>query len=251
MSRVASLIKSVPALHRAARRTKKFIKRVGGEEPLDGFYTLSPDVLVAMVRCLRIQQDARAAGNNLIDGHGYYEFGMFRGFSFWFTEQLSRTEGCEGLQLFGFDSFEGLPEPELEVESIVFQKGEFCGKYEAVMEHLRRWNTDMTRVQLFKGYYSTELFQRFAAQQKFPPISICLIDADLYNSCVPVLEFIKDRLVVGSILLFDDYNQIGEDDNSGERLALREFEQRYPNFQKEYLFNYGWEGIAFRVTQLP
>ena len=86
--------------------------------------------------------------------------------------------------------------------------------------------------------------------EQFPPISICLIDVDLYDSCVPVLEFIKDYLVEGSILLFDDYNQMGEDDDSGERRALIEFEERHPEFKKEHLFDYGWEGVAFRVASL-
>jgi hypothetical protein len=66
------------------------------------------------------------------------------------------------------------------------------------------------------------------------------------------LEFIKEYLVEGSILLFDDYNQLREaqDDNSGERRALIEFEKRNPGFKKEHLFNYGWEGVAFRVVSL-
>jgi hypothetical protein len=55
---------------------------------------------------------------------------------------------------------------------------------------------------------------------------------DLYESCVDVLEFTKELLVAGSILLFDDYNQIGPDNNSGERRALIEFEKQNPNFVK-------------------
>jgi hypothetical protein len=61
------------------------------------------------------------------------------------------------------------------------------------------------------------------------------------------LDFIKDYLVEGSILLFDDYNQFREDDESGERRALIEFEKRNPTFRKEHLFDFGWEGAAFRV----
>jgi hypothetical protein len=65
-----------------------------------------------------------------------------------------------------------------------------------------------------------------------------------------VLEFVKEYLVEGTILLFDDYNQMGQDDNSGERRALLEFESRNPGFKKEYLWDYGWEGVAFRVVSL-
>ena len=41
---------------------------------------------------------------------------------------------------------------------------------------------------------------------KLKPISICVIDVDIYESTVEVLEFIKDHLVTGSIVLFDDFN---------------------------------------------
>ena len=88
------------------------------------------------------------------------------------------------------------------------------------------------------------------AQEDFLPISICLIDVDLYVSCVPVLEFIKDYWVEGSILLFDDYNHFGKDQESGERRALVEFEACHPTFRKEHLFDYGWEGVAFRVSSV-
>ncbi len=250
MSALTDLAKSVPLLRRSVRRTKRMVGRLRGQEPMDGFYTLSPDVLVALVQSLRLQEEAKSQGHDLFTGHGYYEFGMFRGFSFWFAEQVTRQFGDGALRLFGFDSFEGLPRPTLRSEASVFSRGDYCGTYAAVTEHLRKWKADDSRFQLFKGFYSDEMFRQWKQENDFPPISICLIDCDLYDSCVPVLEFIRPLLVPGSILLFDDYNQLGEDNEAGERRALLEFEARYPSFQKEYLFNYGWEGIAFRVTQV-
>jgi len=132
----------------------------------------------------------------------------------------------------------------------VFKKGDFKGAYEIVTRNLDRYKADWTRMRLYKGFYSKHLFDELRKKEQFPPVSICLIDADLYESCIPVLEFIKEYLVEGSILLFDDYDQIGENDNAGERRALIEFEKRNPGFKKEYLFNYGWEGVAFRVVSL-
>lgn len=247
MGSLTDFAKTVPFLRRSVRRTKRAVGRLQGKEPMDGFYTLSPDVLVALVRALRLQDDARQQGRDLFTGHGYYEFGMFRGFSFWFAEQVSRQFGDGALKLFGFDSFQGLPRPTLRSEASVFSRGDYCGTFEAVTGHLRTWKTDESRIQLFKGFYSDALFRELEQKHEFPPISICLIDCDLYDSCVPVLDFIQKRIVPGTILLFDDYNQLGEDDSAGERRALIEFEARNPSFQKEFLFNYGWEGTAFRV----
>ena len=239
---------AIPPVHKAARYARRRIGRIlGYERPDESFFTLSPHVLVALARALSLQQQSAASGRNLLDGHGYYEFGLFKGFSFWFAEQITRAQDAAGLHLYGFDSFEGFPEPQLAVEAAVYPRGALACSYEEVTSNLNRWHTDQSRISLFKGFYSDSLFRELRSRVNFPPISICLIDVDLYASCIPVLEFIKDYLVEGSILLFDDYNHFGPDDQVGERLALIEFEARHPTFRKEHLFDYGWEGVAFRV----
>jgi len=244
---VKSIVRSIPPLNKLAKHVRKRLK----DEILDEtFYTMSPDVLVAIVKAFNLQRQSAAGGRDLLNGHAYYEFGMYKGFSFWFAEQIAREYTDSSFRFLGFDSFQGLPQPELDVEARVFKKGDFKGAYEIVTGNLHRYKADLTRMRLYKGFYSEELFDQLREKEQFPPISICLIDADLYESCVPVLEFIKEYLVEGSILLFDDYNQIGENDNAGERRALIEFEKRNPGFKKEYLFNYGWEGVAFRVVSL-
>jgi len=248
LKNIRSITKSVPVLHKLARRMKKSLSEAIGE-----FYSLSPDVLVALVKAFNIQNARLQKGRNLFEGHGYYEFGLFRGFSFWFAEQISREYTGSSFRLFGFDSFQGLPSPQLDAEASVFHKGDFCGSYETVTTNLEKWKADLSRISLHKGFYSNTLFERFRQSEQFLPISICLIDVDLYESCVPVLDFIKDFLVEGSILLFDDYSQFGEDDqdnSSGERKALIEFERKNPGFRKEHLFDYGCEGTAFRVLSI-
>jgi len=200
--------------------------------------------------CFNLLRSEASQGRDLLKGHGYYEFGMFRGFSFWFAEQLSREYAGSDFRLMGFDSFEGLPQPQLASEAAVFKKGDFRGTYEAVTKNLAKWKTDASRISLYRGFYSRELFEKLRKEASFPPVSICLVDVDLYESCIPVLDFIKDYLVPGSILLFDDYNQLGEDNTAGERRALIEFERRNPGFRKEHLFDYGWEGVAFRVLSI-
>jgi hypothetical protein len=246
-----SIVQSIPPLHTAARFTKgKFSEWTRGEI-LDGtFYTMSPDVLVAIVKAFNLQKQSAAGGRDLLDGHAYYEFGMYKGFSFWFAEQIAREYTDPNFRFLGFDSFQGLPQPELDVEARVFDKGDFEGSYEVVTGNLQKYKADLTRMRLYKGFYSKHLFDQLRKKEQFPPVSICLIDVDLYESCVPVLEFIKEYLVEGSILLFDDYNQLGANDNAGERRALIEFEKRNPRFKKEHLFDYGWEGVAFRVVSL-
>jgi Macrocin-O-methyltransferase (TylF) len=251
MKTLKSIVKSIPPLHKLAKLAKSRLIRQVRDEILDEvFYTLSPDVLVAIVKAFNLQRQTAAGGRDLLNGHAYYEFGIFKGFSLWFAEQIAREYTDSSFRFLGFDSFEGLPQPQLEVEARAFREGDFRGTYEVVTGNLRRWKTDFSRIRLYKGFYSDRFFDQLRGKEQFPPVSICLIDVDLYNSCVPVLEFIKEYLVEGSILLFDDYNQMAKDDNSGESRALIEFESRNPGFKKECLFDYGWEGVAFRVVSL-
>jgi hypothetical protein len=245
MSTLKSIVASNPRLRKVASRVKSTLVDV---LDMEAFHTLSPDALVALVKAFNLHKEALVAGQDLFRGHAYYEFGLYKGFSFWFAEQISREYAEADFRCLGFDSFEGLPQPQLAVEARAFGKGDFRGTYEVVTGNLRQWKTDFSRIALYKGFYSDEFFAQLRAKESFPKVSICLIDADLYESCVPVLEFIKPNLVEGSILLFDDYNQLGQDDQAGERRALIEFENCYPTFKKEHLFDYGWEGAAFRVV---
>lgn len=248
---VRSLLRSIPLVRRTARRTKLFIgRKLGMEQTYGRFFTLSPDVLVALVKVLEIQKAALADGQNLLANHGYYEFGMFKGFSFWFAEQITRTPAAAGLKLYGFDSFAGLSKPTLEVEARHFEGGELGCSLQEVTSNLQQWSADASRYELFKGFFSDALFQQLRAQNSFAPLSICLIDVDLYEPCIAVLNFIKPYLVKGSLLLLDDYHHFGRDVVSGENRAFAEFQIAYPEAKFEHLFDYGYEGVVFRVTSI-
>jgi O-methyltransferase len=205
------------------------------------WYTLSPMLLTAIAKAFDIQ-NSNQPGKGLLEGHGYYEFGMFRGFSFWFAEWISREHTGQDFRFYGFDSFEGLPESEVDRN---WKKGNYAAPLEFVTGMLKRHGTDFSRVKLYKGFFSKQLFESLRQTEVFSPCAIGVIDCDLYESTVEVLDFIKDYLVPGSILIFDDYADI--DDTHGEKRAFLEFEQKNPKFQKEHLFDYGGHGTAFRV----
>jgi Macrocin-O-methyltransferase (TylF) len=235
-----SFVKSRPGLYRLARA---ILGRKLAPEP---FYSPNPEVLVALVRAFRLQEDS-----HLLAGYGYYEFGLFKGASLWFAEQISREVTGKNFCFYGFDSFQGLPAPKLEREARVYSKGDFGCSLGEVTENLKKYRADFGRIRLYPGFFSPAHFARLAREQEFLPVSIALVDVDLYESTVPVLDFIGPYLVNGSLLLFDDYNQFGPDNTHGERRALLEFSQRYPTFRLEHLFDYGREGVAFRVLSVP
>jgi hypothetical protein len=227
------------------RSFKSFIQSLLGRKPLEPFYSPNPDVFVALVKAFRLQEDSY-----LLAARGYYEFGLFRGASLWFAEQISREVTGKSFRFYGFDSFAGLPEPKLEREAQVYRKGDFGCSLGQVTANLKKYRADLGRIRLYPGFFNQAHFARLSREEEFLPISICLIDVDLYESCVPVLDFIAPYLVSGSLLIFDDFNQFGPDPHSGERRALMEFSTRNPTLAFEHLFDYGREGVVFRVLSV-
>lgn len=91
----------------------------------------------------------------------------------------------------GFDSFQGLPE----AWSALERAGAYstAGRLPAVARH----------VELHPGWFEDTLPPFFAAHSG--PIRLLHIDCDLYSSTRTVLEAADDRLVPGSVLVFDDF----------------------------------------------
>jgi hypothetical protein len=131
----------------------------------------------------------------------------------------------------GFDSFEGLPETWNS-----FQKGAF--KVDALP--LVRPN-----VILHKGWFDKTLpgFSQEYAQ----PIAFLHLDADVYSSAKTVFDLIGDRIVGGSVVVFDEFFNYPNWQNDGECKAFREFvtSKRIPF---EYL---GYANAQLSVRILP
>jgi hypothetical protein len=131
------------------------------------------------------------------------EFGVYRGHS---LRQIG--ERLPHRQVFGFDSFEGLPEPWIFNPTGIFSDAN--GELPQVPKN----------VVLVKGFFQ-DTSEDFLA--KHPgPIALLHMDADIYSSCKYVLETYGDRIRPQTIVAFDDfYNYPGWRD--GEFKAFREW----------------------------
>jgi O-methyltransferase len=196
----------------------------------------------------------RRASQAGLDGD-YYEFGLYRGFTFWFAQQAAAANGLAGMRFFGFDSFRGLPPPGgVDAVGAEFSQGDFACDRATVERLLSRFGTDWSRTHLIEGFYEASLTADVRARHGMRPVSVALIDCDLYSSAVRVLEFLEGLLQEGAILLFDDWSCFGASDDHGERRALREFLAAHPRWTVEPLFAFGGHGQAFVVhadTQRP
>jgi hypothetical protein len=116
------------------------------------------------------------------------QFGVFKG------ETLSYIADRVDTVAYGFDSFEGLPEAWfLEHQKSEFDLGGAVPKIPS-----RQGN-----IKLVKGWFSDTAPQFAAANSE--PIRFLHIDCDLYSSTKSVFDALGDRIVPGTIIVFDEY----------------------------------------------
>lgn len=146
-----------------------------------------------------------------------------------------------------FDSFEGLPQIEDIDQQKIWQKGKLKtteGTFRAICE---RHGMPTDRLTTIKGFYSDSLNADARRQIGGIKAAVIYIDCDLYHSTVPVLDFCRDYLQPGTVIVFDDWNCFLADPNRGERRAWREFLEQNPTLRFEP-FIYNGEQASFIFT---
>jgi hypothetical protein len=118
-----------------------------------------------------------------IPGGLYMEFGVADGYS---LECLRKRLDLK-IRLYGFDSFEGLPE-----EWNGFPKGTF-------KTHIR---VRLPNTELVEGRFEDTVPQFVKDHPEH--VSFMNIDCDLYSSTKTVLDGFRDRIVDGTVAVFDE-----------------------------------------------
>lgn len=206
-----------------------------------GFATETPDTPPAIEEALKHLAANGPEGD-------YYEFGLYRGYTFWYSQRAAKNLKLASMQFWGFDSFAGLPEPRgIDAQLPEFRTGDYaCGR-EQVESYLEQYGVDWSRTHLIQGFFSESLDPNLIVRTKMRPVAVALIDCDLYESTVPVLNFLSGLLRHGTILLFDDYNCFGASDEMGERRAFREFLAAHTEWDAVPFISFGWHGEGFRL----
>lgn len=105
-------------------------------------------------------------------------------------------------KLFLFDSFQGLPEPNRQVDAgMNFQKGGWAASRQDVESLLEKFDV-AHYCKIFEGWFS-ETLPTLMPEQEF---CFGYFDADLYSSTMDCLREIWPRLKKGSVAVFDDYH---------------------------------------------
>lgn len=168
-----------------------------------------------------------------------YTFGVYTGASmkFW-LDRLAALKVEHG-PMWGFDSFEGLPEeaPGVALEGDEWKPGGFSaadqfGVYtfgqvrKRIEEYLGLAHAAKTR--LIKGFFSDVLTPSLRAERGMQPALLIDVDVDLYISAVQCLDWCLSQGVIGpgTVVYYDDVEVI-KADKGGELRAHEEMTQKY------------------------
>ena len=149
--------------------------------------------------------------------NGYVcEFGVLKG-----STLSIISKHFDPLIVYGFDSFEGLPEAWHLTDNNVFEKGRMA------LSELPKVEPN---VELVKGWYDNTVPVWMETHKK--PIRFIHVDCDLYKSTTTILFYLNKQIVPGTVIQFDDfYNWYDPSDytkwKEGEYAALGDWISKY------------------------
>jgi len=166
-----------------------------------------------------------------LDGD-YLEFGSYSGYTMTWAYKAARKCGLNDMSFYAFDSFQGIPETTgIDNEFQEFKPGEFACTEKEFIKDIKRGGVDISRVTTIPGWFDMSLTEELGKKLPIKSAAVILIDCDIYASTVPVLKFICDYLVDGTVILFDDWHCFKSDPDKGEQRACREWLSRHPNIK--------------------
>lgn len=182
----------------------------------------------------------------------YLEFGVYLGKTFSYAFQ-SMAQLFPEMRFVALDSFEGLPEPKgidvVENYSSGFYAGQFACSRQQFVNNLVLEHVDMERVMIIKGWFDETLQSNDAeGASTINKVAAAWIDCDLYESTVPVLDYLTSRMSVGTVLLFDDWRCYRNLVDCGQQRACSEWLERNPKIKLNDFVDFGFHGKSFTVS---
>jgi O-methyltransferase len=181
----------------------------------------------------------------------YMEFGVYMGKTFSYAYR-TMAPLFQNMRFVAVDSFEGLPEPKgIDAEGNYtsgFTAGQFACDIRQFEMNLESNGVDMKRVSMIKGWFGQTLRPDNPESAAMKQVAAAWIDCDLYESTVPVLDFVTSRLSVGSVILFDDWRCYRNLAEFGQQRACHEWLDRNPQIKLNDFLDFGFHGQAFTVA---
>jgi O-methyltransferase len=183
-----------------------------------------------------------------LDGD-YLEFGVFEGDMFAFAFHMAKRYTRDEMNFYAFDSFCGLPPPS-GVDTAGFEHfkgGQYPCNEQEFLENLRQYKVDLSHVTTVPGWFNEVLNENLRRSLPMRRAAIVWVDCDLYESAVPVLDFMTDYLQEGTVVIFDDWFAFRGNPARGEQRAWREWLAARPKFKPVEWHKFGWNGQSFII----
>jgi hypothetical protein len=150
-------------------------------------------------------------------------------------------------RFFAFDSFQGMPKGPAD-RHVDYFPGAMNSSEPNVRQFLAENGVDLTRVVTVPGFYDRSLTPEKKLELGLKRAALVMIDCDLYESTVPVLEFLTDLVGQGTVLIFHDWFRYKGNPNQGEQRACREWLARNPHLELVEYWREGPQAVSFLVN---
>ncbi len=131
----------------------------------------------------------------------------------------------EKRMIYGFDSFEGFPEPTIEDLPGKAKRGHYKTRQDSVFKHFLNSGLSADfiamNIRLVPGFFVDSLRQYHGEK-----VAMLHLDVDIYSSYKETLEFFYPKVVAGGIIAFDEYQSAEK--YPGARKAIDEFFEGRP-----------------------
>jgi hypothetical protein len=185
-----------------------------------------------------------------IDGD-YLEFGVFNGSSFSHSircnKSLNYLNPSKKVNFYGFDSFEGFGELDENDKHSFYTDHNFEVEYNSVLKRVKKAAGDIN-FKLIKGYFSESL-SKSADFYGIEKARIIFLDSDTYSSSKEALDFCKDIVQEGTILILDDYHSYLGSEEKGVKKAFNEFKISC-NLTTRKILDYGMGGVVLIISKI-
>ena len=190
----------------------------------------------------------------------YVEFGVFDGTSLISAYESNKVSSkIDGLTMnkegpkrkfFGFDSFEeGFKIFDKRDEHPSWIDGNLKSSYEKTTKRISKTLKD-DEFKLVKGFVENTCKNVDPAKYGINKVSLVFFDMDLGTPTLIGLEFIKNSLIVGSIISFDQYFAYKGSEKQGESYAFKEFREKNTHLVFRKYKNWGIRGMCFILTEI-
>jgi hypothetical protein len=167
------------------------------------------------------------------------EFGVYKGR----TINLIRNYFSKDYKVFGFDSFEGLPEDWVDLNKNIAGDGVCVKGFFSTNNEI----PDIKDVKFYKGWFENTIHEYL---KEVEDIGLLHVDCDLYSSTKTVLYNLNDYIKPNTIIVFDEwvYYSGGNDRNDDHEQKC--FYEWVKDFNREYELINHYDGTSSNEQQI-